>query len=113
MSEVEWWRELQDGAIEFTVRRLGRTEWWQPKTATGNRSGPAVEVRETRSGSFFGVRRGNAGLSRSSREVTIVAGDTEKEAWQIASRHDAFGRDWRDPHFAACDSLETPVFSAM
>jgi hypothetical protein len=21
--------------------------------------------------------------------------------------HDAFGRDWRDPHFAACDSLET------
>jgi hypothetical protein len=22
MSEVEWWRELPDGAIEFTMRRL-------------------------------------------------------------------------------------------
>src|ERR1700675_1683165 len=26
--------------------------------------------------------------------------DTEDEARQIASMHDAFGGDWRDPHFA-------------
>jgi hypothetical protein len=33
--------------------------------------------------------------------------DTEEEARQIASMHDAFGRDWRDPRFAVCDALET------
>jgi hypothetical protein len=32
--------------------------------------------------------------------------DTEDEAREIASKHDAFGRDWRDPLFAACDYLE-------
>ena len=37
-----------------------------------------------------------------------VAADTEEEARQIASMHDAFGRDWRDPRFAVCDALDTP-----
>jgi hypothetical protein len=46
-------------------------------------------------------------LSRSSRLVAIVAADTEDEAREIASKHDAFRRDWRDPLFAACDNLET------
>jgi hypothetical protein len=31
----------------------------------------------------------------------------EDEAREIASKHDAFGRDWRDPDFATCDCMET------
>jgi hypothetical protein len=65
-----------------------------------------VEVRETRT-LFRLAPAAENDLSRSSRQVAIVAADTEDEARQIASKHDAFGRDWRDPHFAACDSLET------
>jgi hypothetical protein len=37
------------------------------------------------------------------------AADTEEEARQIASLRDAFGRDWRDPRFAVCDTLDTPA----
>ena len=47
-------------------------------------------------------------LSRSSRQIAIVAAETEEDARQIASMHDAFGRDWRDPRFAVCDALDTP-----
>jgi hypothetical protein len=47
-------------------------------------------------------------LGRSSRPIAIVAADTEEDARQIASMHDAFGRDWRDPRFAVCDALDTP-----
>jgi hypothetical protein len=65
-----------------------------------------VEVRETRK-LFRLAPAADNDLSRSSRQVAIVAADTEDEARQIASKHDAFGRDWRDPLFAACDSLET------
>jgi hypothetical protein len=46
-------------------------------------------------------------LNRSSRQVAIIAADTKDEARQIASMHDAFGRNWRDPHFAVCESLES------
>ena len=45
---------------------------------------------------------------RSSRQIAIVAADTEEEARQIASMHDAFGRVWRNPRFAVCDALDTP-----
>jgi hypothetical protein len=39
--------------------------------------------------------------------------DTEEEARQIASLRDAFGRDWRDPRFAVCDTLDTPEAHAF
>jgi hypothetical protein len=66
----------------------------------------AVEVRETRT--LFRLAPSSTNdLSRSSRQLAIVAADTEDEARQIASSHDAFGRDWRDPQFATCESLET------
>ena len=66
----------------------------------------AIEVRETRS-LFRLAPAADNDLSRASRQVAIVAADTEDEARQIAFAHDVFGRDWRDPHFAACESLET------
>jgi hypothetical protein len=63
-----------------------------------------VEVRETRT-LFRLAPAADNNFSRSSRQVAIVAADTEDEARQIASMHDAFGRNWRDPHFAVCDTL--------
>jgi hypothetical protein len=65
-----------------------------------------VEVRETRT-LFRLVPAAANDLSRSSRQVAIVAADTEDQAREIAALHDAFGRNWRDPHFAVCDRLET------
>ena len=72
-----------------------------------------VEVRVTRK-LFRLAPVADNDLGRSSRQVAIVAADTEDEARQIAAMHDAFGRDWRDPDFAACDGLETTesTFSA-
>ena len=61
----------------------------------------AVEVRETRT-LFRLAPAADNDLGRSSRQIAIVAADTEEEARQIASMHDAFGRDWRDPRFAVC-----------
>jgi alkanesulfonate monooxygenase SsuD/methylene tetrahydromethanopterin reductase-like flavin-dependent oxidoreductase (luciferase family) len=68
----------------------------------------AVEVRETRT-LFRLAHAAEKDLGRSSRQIAIVAADTEEEARQIASMHDAFGRDWRDPRFAVCDALDTPA----
>jgi hypothetical protein len=66
----------------------------------------ALEVRETRT--LFRLTPSSTNdLTRSSRQTAIVAADTEDEARQIAATHDAFGRDWRDPQFATCESLET------
>ena len=66
----------------------------------------AVEVRETRT--LFRLAPAAASdLSRSNLQVAIVAADTEDEARQIAFTHDVFGRDWRDPHYAVCESSET------
>jgi hypothetical protein len=67
----------------------------------------AVEVRETRRLSRLAPAAGND-FGRSSRQIAIVAADSEEEARQIASMHDAFGRDWRNPRFAVCDALDTP-----
>ena len=67
----------------------------------------AVEVRETRT-LFRLAPAADNDLGRSSRQIAIVAADTEEEARQIASMHDAFGRDWRDPRFAVCGALDTP-----
>jgi hypothetical protein len=67
----------------------------------------AVEVRETRT-LFRLAPAADNDLSRSNRQVAIVAAGTEEEARQIASMHDAFGRDWRNPRFAVCDALATP-----
>lgn len=67
----------------------------------------AVEVRETRT-LFRLAPAADKDLGRSSRQIAIVAADTEEEARQIASMHDAFRRDWRDPRFAICDALDTP-----
>jgi hypothetical protein len=47
-------------------------------------------------------------FGRSNRQIAIVAADSEEEARQIASMHDAFGHDWRNPRFAVCDALNTP-----
>ena len=47
-------------------------------------------------------------FGRSNRQIAIVAADSEEEARQIASMHDAFGRDWRNPRFAVCDARDTP-----
>lgn len=65
-----------------------------------------VEVRETHS-LFRLTPAADNEFSRSSRQVAIVAADTEDEARQIASLHDAFGRNWRDPDFAVADVMET------
>src|ERR1700692_4334613 len=67
----------------------------------------AVEVRETRT-LFRLAPAADDDLGRSSRQIAIVAADTEGEGRQIASMHDAFGRDWRNPRFAVCDALDTP-----
>jgi hypothetical protein len=67
----------------------------------------AVDVRETRT-LFRLAPAADNDLSRSSRQVAIVAADTEEEARQIASMQDAFGRDWRNPRFAVSDALDTP-----
>jgi hypothetical protein len=48
-----------------------------------------VEVRETRT--LFRLAPAETNLSRSSQQVAIVAADTEDEARQIASLHDAIG----------------------
>jgi hypothetical protein len=53
---------------------------------------------------WFAWRPADNDLGRSSRQ--IAAADTEG-ARQIAFMHAAFGRDWRDPGFAVCDTLET------
>jgi hypothetical protein len=66
-----------------------------------------VEVRETRK-LFRLAPAVDSDLSRSSRQIAIVAADTEEEARQIASMHDAFGRDWRNARFAVCDALDAP-----
>ena len=58
----------------------------------------AIEVRETRS-LFRLAPAADNDLSRTSRQVAIVAADTKDEARQIAFTHDVFARDWRDPHF--------------
>jgi hypothetical protein len=67
----------------------------------------AVEVRDTRTLFRLAPAAVND-LGRSSRQIAIVAADTEEEARHIASMHDAFGRDWRDPCFAVCEALDTP-----
>jgi hypothetical protein len=48
-------------------------------------------------------------LTRPSRQVAIVAADAEDEARQIASMHDVFQRDWRDPHFAVRQNQDDGV----
>ena len=74
----------------------------------------AVEVRETHT-LFRLAPAADNDLGRSSRQIAIVAADTEEEARQIASMHDAFGRDWRDPRFALCEpwTRRRPTCSAM
>jgi hypothetical protein len=67
----------------------------------------AVEVRETRT-LFRLAPAAEVDLGRSSRQIAIVAADTEEEARQIACMHDPSGRDWRDPRFAVCNALDTP-----
>src|ERR1700721_246069 len=59
----------------------------------------AVKVRETRT-LFRLAPAADNNLGRSSRQIAIVAADSEEEARQFASMHDAFGRDWRNPRFA-------------
>jgi|ERR1700726_3841340 hypothetical protein len=67
----------------------------------------AIEVRVTRT-LFRLAPAADDDLGRSSRQIAIVAADTEEEARHIASKHDAFGRDWRNPRFAVCEALDAP-----
>jgi hypothetical protein len=74
----------------------------------------AVEIRKTRT-LFRLVSVADNDLGRSSRQIAIVAADTEEEDRQIEPMHDAFGRDWRDPRFPFCDAWRRRrrTFSAM
>jgi hypothetical protein len=65
-----------------------------------------VEVRETDT-LFRLTPAAENDISRPNRQVAIVAADTEDLARQIASMHDVFGRDWRDPHFAFAENTQT------
>jgi hypothetical protein len=67
--------------------------------------GRTVDVRETTS--LFRLARVASDLSRSSRLVAIVAADTQVEAREIAAKHDVFGRDWRNPGYAVCETMQT------
>lgn len=64
-----------------------------------------VAVRETNL--IFRLAPVVPDLSVSSQQVAIVAADTEDEAREIASKHDVFGRDWRNPDYAACEFMLT------
>jgi hypothetical protein len=66
-----------------------------------------VEVRETRK-LFRLAPAVDSDLSGSSRQIAFVAAETEEDARQIASMHDAFGRDWRSVRFAVADVLDAP-----
>ncbi len=39
-----------------------------------------------------------------SRQVAIVAAESEAQARALATSHDPFGRDWRDEEVFACES---------
>jgi hypothetical protein len=43
-----------------------------------------------------------------SRQIAIVPAESEDEARAIATMADPMGRDWRDPHLFAADSIDTP-----
>ena len=70
-----------------------------------------VEVREIRK-LFRLAPAADNDLSRSSRQVAIVASDTEDKARQIASKHDAFGRDCRFSPPAIAWKPRKPTFLA-
>lgn len=42
-----------------------------------------------------------------SRQIAIVSAETEEDARAIATTADPMGRDWRDPHAYAADSMDT------
>jgi hypothetical protein len=42
-----------------------------------------------------------------SRQIAIVSAETEQDARAIATTADPMGRDWRDPHAYAADSMNT------
>jgi hypothetical protein len=42
-----------------------------------------------------------------SRQIAIVSAETEQDARVIATTADPMGRDWRDPHAYAADSMNT------
>ncbi|KZD21353.1 hypothetical protein [Tardiphaga robiniae] len=46
-------------------------------------------------------------LLAKSRQIAIVPAETEDVARAIATTADPMGRDWRDPHAFAADSIET------
>lgn len=101
-------RGQPDGYVRETFslpRDQARAKDGDRRRQAGNRFG--TDRRSPRDTLFRLVPVADNDLSRSGRQVAIVAAETEDEARQIASVHDAFGRNWRDPHFAACESLET------
>lgn len=114
MSEVERWRELPDGAIEFhhapAADRLMAGEEDKLEIVPER----TVEVRETRT-LFRLTPATDNDLSRSSRKVAVVAADTEDEARQIASMHDAFGATGGIRIFLSPTSWKRPrhKYSAM
>jgi hypothetical protein len=66
------------------------------------------EVRETRT-LFRLAPAADNDLRRSSRQIAIVASDTEEEARQIASMHDAFGNPHGSRWFFAHDHFDLPT----
>lgn len=46
-------------------------------------------------------------LLEKSRQIAIVSSETEEDARAIATSADPMGRDWRDPHTFAADSIDT------
>lgn len=62
-----------------------------------------VEVRETRKLFRLAPLRTTTSAGPAARSPSSLRIRRTRPE-QIASKHDAFGRDWRDPLFAACDS---------
>jgi hypothetical protein len=106
MSEVERWRELPDGAIEFTMCRLRTADRWQPATSW----------KSFRNGLSKSARRGSCFASPPLRTTTSAAPAarspssprirrTRPDGSRASTTHsDAIGGI---PLFAACDTLET------
>jgi hypothetical protein len=109
MSEVEPRHEPPDRRIEFARADCGLLANEEDKLEIVPER--TVEVRETRT-LFRRTPAPDHDLSRSSRQVAIVAADTEGQS----PANCLLGRDWRDPHFAVAENMETsqtPVFGDM
>ncbi|WP_441279289.1 hypothetical protein AB7783_26850 [Tardiphaga sp. 172_B4_N1_3] len=71
---------------------------------------PPVQVRET---NRLWRLTPAMNLLEKSRQIAIVPAETEDEARAIAAMADPMGRDWRDQHAFAADSIATPEWDVV